>query len=195
LQRARHPGRAALTIDDGPHPESTPRFLAALADAGVHATFFVLADRVATWPSLLRDMVAAGHEIALHGPSHDPRLTWLHPREGAKVLRAAAQVLVDHGAPHPRWYRPPFGATSPRMYASVALAGLEVAWCSVRTLDGVPIRPETLRARCRRVVGTDIVLLHDGVGPAPLLLPEILAEWDQRGVRASSLTEALEEES
>lgn len=192
VKRARHPGRAALTLDDGPHPVSTPALLDALAKAGAHATFFVLADRVEKWPHLLRAMVDGGHEIALHGLAHDPWLTMRSPAAGAAELRRAMDVLVAHGAPRPRWYRPPFGATSPRVYAAVEQAGLTMAWCSVRTLDGVPIRAETLRARCRMVVGTDIVLLHEGEGPTSALLPEILDEWASRGIRAASLAEAME---
>lgn len=195
LKRATHPGRAALTIDDGPHPASTGPLLEALANAGAHATFFVLADRVVRHPDLFRAMLAGGHEIGLHGLSHHPWLTVRAPSVGAAELTRAKRILEDHGAPPLRWYRPPFGATSPRVYAAARAAGLELAWCSVRTLDGVPIHPETLRARCRKVVGTDIVLLHEGPGPTHALLPEILDEWGARGIRAASLAEALEDPS
>jgi peptidoglycan/xylan/chitin deacetylase (PgdA/CDA1 family) len=192
VRRGRHPGRAALTIDDGPHPASTSRMLDALAEARAHATFFVLADRVEKHPELFAAMLAGGHEIGLHGLSHHPWLTMRPPAVGEAELRRACAILAAHGAGPLRWYRPPFGATSPRVYAAMARAGLEMAWCSVRTLDGVPIGEETLRARCRHVVGTDVVLLHEGEGPTAALLPEILAEWDSRGIRAASLSEALE---
>jgi len=195
VKRGVHPGRAALTLDDGPHPASTPAILEALAGAGAHATFFVLADRVLRHPDLFRAMPAGGHEIGVHGLAHHPWLTMRPPAAGAAELSRAARILQDHGAPPPRWYRPPFGATSPRVYAAARAAGLEVAWCSVRTLDGVPIHPDTLRARCRAVVGTDIVLLHEGDGPTHTLLPELLDEWGSRGIRASSLAEALEPEA
>jgi peptidoglycan/xylan/chitin deacetylase (PgdA/CDA1 family) len=194
VKRGVHPGRAALTLDDGPHPASTGPILDALAKAGAHATFFVLADRVLRHPDLFRAMLAGGHEIGVHGLGHHPWLTVRPPAAGAAELREAARILEDHGAQPPRWYRPPFGATSPRVYAAARAAGLEVAWCSVRTLDGVPIHPDTLRARCRAVVGTDIVLLHEGEGPTHALLPELLDEWASRGVHASSLSEALEPE-
>ncbi|MDP2305995.1 MAG: polysaccharide deacetylase family protein [Pseudomonadota bacterium] len=192
VKRGRHPGRAAITIDDGPHPISTAPMLEALARAGAHATFFVLADRVQRHPELFRAMVDGGHEIGLHGLSHHPWLTVRRPVAGAAELAAAMRILAAHGSPPIRWYRPPFGATSPRVYAAAHAAGLSLAWCSVRTLDGVPIRAETLRARCRAVVGTDIVLLHEGPGPTSALLPEILDEWHARGIAASSLSEALE---
>ena len=190
--RGRHPGRAALTIDDGPHPASTPAILAALAERGLHATFFVLADRVRAHPDLFRAMLDGGHEVGLHGLTHDARLTFLPPEAGAQNLRAAIAVLREHGSPPIRWFRPPFGVTSPRLHAAVQLAGLELAWCSVRTMDGVAIAPDTLRARCRAVVGTDIVLVHDGPGPTGALIGEIADEWDGRGIQASTLTATLE---
>lgn len=192
LVRGRHPGRAALTLDDGPDPASTPAILAVLAELHVHATFFVLVDRVLRYPELLSAMVAGGHEIGLHGLTHDARLTVLSPEAGAANLREAIAVLRANDVPPVRWYRPPFGVTSPRLHAAVRGAGLELAWCSVRTLDGVAIGEDALRAHCRAVVGTDIVLLHEGPGPTTRLLDEIVAEWDARGIRASTVSEALE---
>jgi peptidoglycan/xylan/chitin deacetylase (PgdA/CDA1 family) len=192
LVRARHPGGAVLTFDDGPHPDSTPPILAALRARGGRATFFVLADRARRWPELIRAMIEEGHEVALHGRSHHPWLTTWSPARGAADLRAALAELRELGV-ETRWFRPPFGAVSPRLYAAAALAGLDVVWCTVRTGDGVELPDDTLRARCRVVVGTDIVLLHEGPGrPAARLLGEILDEWASRGVRALSLREGME---
>lgn len=192
LCRARHPGRIALTIDDGPDPASTAPFLAALAEARASATFFLLLDRARRHPELVRQIAAAGHEIALHGPAHDARFTLLPPARGAAQLRDAAAALSDLAGAPVRWFRPPFGAVSPRVYASAQAAGLPIAWCSVRTGDGGYASPRTILDRCRRAVGTDIVLLHDGPGYARALLGEILREWDDRGIAATSLTAAME---
>ncbi|WP_163008836.1 polysaccharide deacetylase family protein, partial [Streptomyces sp. S5] len=86
------PGRVALTFDDGPDPLSTPHFLRALEALRVRATFFVLGSRLERAPELGRRMVAAGHEVAVHGWQHDR--PWL-PRPGrdaAELARAAATV-------------------------------------------------------------------------------------------------------
>ncbi|MFZ5482184.1 MAG: polysaccharide deacetylase family protein, partial [Myxococcota bacterium] len=190
VRRGRHTGRLALTVDDGPHPVSTPAFLAALAAEQAHATFFVLANRVKAHPGLFREVLAAGHEIGLHGMSHHPWYTVWGPERGAAELRAACRVLEEHGAPPIRWFRPPFGAVSPRVYAAAAAAGLEVAWCSIRTGDGGWISPATLLGRCARAVATDVVLVHDGTDTWKHL-PDALRDWDARGIRASALGECL----
>lgn len=190
--RAKHPGRLALTIDDGPDPVSTPTMLDALAKANAHATFFLLVDRAERHPGLARSLVDAGHEIALHGPTHDARFTVLPPGRGAAQLRTAAERLSQLTGAPVRWFRPPFGAVSPRVYASAEAAGLPIAWCSVRTGDGGPASPRAILARCAAAVGTDIVLLHDGPGYARSLLPQILEDWDRRGITATTLTSAME---
>ena len=50
LRHLTAPDAVALTFDDGPHPEITPRVLDALNEAGVHATFFVLGRYAVRWP-------------------------------------------------------------------------------------------------------------------------------------------------
>ena len=60
-----------LTFDDGPS-KTTPDVLAALKDAGVHATFFVVATGYnEKYLPLLTEASAAGHQIALHSASHE----------------------------------------------------------------------------------------------------------------------------
>lgn len=189
--RAVHPGRCALTFDDGPHPDSTPLLLETLAIHRSKATFFVLADRVRQWPSLARDILEAGHEIGLHGRAHHPWLTVWSPARGAADLREAIEILEGVGA-RPVWFRPPFGVVSPRVFAAMRQVGLTMAWCSVRTGDGGWISAETLKARCRRVVGTDIVLMHEGPRHARNVLKDVLCDWEDRGIAASSLVQAME---
>lgn len=189
--RAQVPGRLVLSIDDGPHPVSTPIFLQALAEAGVRATFFVLVDRALTHPDLLWAMLAGGHEIGLHGMTHSARLTWKNPQDSAKEIRRAMKLLSQYGTPPVRWYRPPFGAVSPRMYQALQIASLQMVWCSVRTGDGVAIPVERLRRRAESAGDRDIILLHDGNGPAPRLLPSLLQTWAERGLQVGTVGEGL----
>src|SRR5690349_15809423 len=49
----------ALTFDDGPDPELTPRVLDALEAVGMHATFLLVGEHVRRHPDLARAIVAA----------------------------------------------------------------------------------------------------------------------------------------
>ena len=62
--------KLALTFDDGPHPEHTPRLLHRLDTYGLRATFFVIGQNVQKYPELIRQMAEPGHEIANHTYTH-----------------------------------------------------------------------------------------------------------------------------
>ncbi len=184
-------GRVALTFDDGPDPASTPQLLEALDRVGARATFFVLVDRAERFPDLLRAM-AVGHEVALHGPSHDVRLVFEAPTQGAKALEAACERLADLCGQRPRWYRPPFGVTSPRLAQALARTPLRLVWCSLRTMDGVRSSTEALRAVCAPALPGDILLLHEGPRAAREALPAILQDLLARGLEPVTVSELLE---
>ena len=77
---------AALTFDDGPLPESTPKILAVLARYRVQATFFLLGKNVAAHPELARAIVDQGHTVGNH--------TFNHPRLSACSARTVARELA-----------------------------------------------------------------------------------------------------
>lgn len=173
----------ALTFDDGPDPASTPMLLEALERAGARATFFLLVDAAERHPELTR-AIATSHEVGLHGLTHHPWLTVRPPDTGARELAEASRRLQGiTGAPI-RWFRPPFGAVSPRLMEAVRRAGLEHVWCSVRTRDGGRLEPADVRARCGRARAGDIVLLHDGRPPTAHALPDVLGDLRARGLAA-----------
>src|SRR3954453_22451248 len=63
-------GGAALTFDDGPDPDGTPKILDALDRSGVHATFFVVGEQLMRHHAIAREALARGHELALNGFEH-----------------------------------------------------------------------------------------------------------------------------
>jgi peptidoglycan/xylan/chitin deacetylase (PgdA/CDA1 family) len=184
--------QVALTFDDGPDPASTDALLEALDQAGAKATFFLLVDRAEAHPELTR-AIAAEHEVGLHGLGHHPWLSIWSPKRGAAELVEASQRLGALTGERPSWYRPPFGVTSPRLAQAVELAGLNTAWCSLRTMDGVMGTPNSLRARCLNAAPGDIVLLHEGPDrPAPAAMPAVLRDLSVRGLHAVTLSQLLD---
>ena len=118
------PATVALTFDDGPHPEGTPAVLERLAEAGARATFFLLGEQVELRRSLVGEIVAAGHEVALHGHTHRGHLR-LAPRALREDLRRGAAVVSEAAGRAPRLHRPPYGRYSAVSLVLVRRAGLE----------------------------------------------------------------------
>jgi peptidoglycan/xylan/chitin deacetylase (PgdA/CDA1 family) len=184
----------ALTFDDGPSPEHTPRVLDLLDEASVKATFFVIGKKAAAHPGLIRAIVARGHAVGIHGHVHDRFLTLRAPDTvGDDLAEAIATVEAITGA-RPTLFRPPVGLTSPRVASALSWFDLVVVGWSVRGLDGLAgAQPERVAARVvPRLEDGAIVLLHDAAErddycPASLAaLPRILAAMrakDLAGVR------------
>lgn len=78
-----HPSRVAA---------STYRLLALLARHGATGTFFTLGWVARRHPALVREIAAAGHEVASHGDLHR-RVTTLSPEAFLDDLRVAKDVL------------------------------------------------------------------------------------------------------
>jgi len=115
----------ALTYDDGPEPGETELVLDALAEAGAHATFFQLVYRAEQHPDLVRRVVAAGHEVALHGIDHT-RLTTLPAADVARLVAAGKRRLEAVAGRPVRLFRPAYGSQTLRTYAAARRAGLDV---------------------------------------------------------------------
>jgi peptidoglycan/xylan/chitin deacetylase (PgdA/CDA1 family) len=121
----------ALTFDDGPDPEYTPRILDALAAAGARAAFFMVGRQVDAAGPVARAAVSAGHDIGNHTYAH--RHLWTLPPAAsiAEVDRGAAAIADAVGAP-PRYFRPPWGTFNWPAYARAAQIGEQRILWSVR---------------------------------------------------------------
>lgn len=69
-----HPGLVALTFDDGPDPEWTPRILDVLKREGVPASFFIIGENGQANPELVKRIVREGHDIGNHTFTHPSTL-------------------------------------------------------------------------------------------------------------------------
>ncbi|MEV7973343.1 polysaccharide deacetylase family protein [Cellulomonas sp. NPDC089187] len=181
----------ALTYDDGPDPAHTPALLDLLADRGVHATFFVLADAAAAHPDLLHRIINEGHELGLHGQDHR-RLTRVPTRQ-ALAQTAAAQRTVEQlsGAPL-RLFRPPYGAHTPALLGGWRRLGLDVILWSGWAADWQDDPAPTIATRAAAAVHPGgILLLHDTRADADTLQPgERMPAFD-RAEATALLVDAL----
>ncbi|WP_228718038.1 polysaccharide deacetylase family protein [Kitasatospora acidiphila] len=103
-----NPRHVALTFDDGPDRASTPLFLKELEKTGTKATFFLLGQMLSKDPELGRELVDAGHEVAVHGWAHRPLLI-RGPRATLNDVTRAKELIGSVTGQEPRWYRPPYG--------------------------------------------------------------------------------------
>lgn len=188
----------ALTFDDGPDPASTPAFLDVLGELDVRATFFVLGQMVERAPDLGRSMVAAGHELAVHGWDHRPMIL-RGPGETYRQLRRTTDLLYEVTGTRARWARPPNGILSTSFLVACRDLRLRpvlwTGWGRDWRADSTPVA--VLDTLAPQVRGGATLLLHDsdatsapGAWRATLgALPELYARCRDAGLRLGTLTE------
>jgi peptidoglycan/xylan/chitin deacetylase (PgdA/CDA1 family) len=151
-----------LTYDDGPEPGGTDEVLGVLAEYGVKATFFVLLSRTRRFPGLLSEVLAAGHEVGLHGVDHQ-RLTTLDPAHIAQRTADARHELQDTIGREVRWFRPPYGGQSAATWQAVCGTGLVPVMWTTELRDYVEITDEERLTGVRGLSEPGaIILAHDG---------------------------------
>lgn len=154
---------AWLTIDDGPDPDDTPKILELLDRHGAKATFFVIGERAARHPELVREIVRRGHEVAHHSHTHPLGTFWCAgPRRLAGELDHALAALREAGV-KPRWFRPPVGIKHLLLAPALAARDLACVGWTVRSGDCRAGSPAAVADRVlARVRPGAIVLLHEG---------------------------------
>lgn len=158
----------ALTFDDGPNPEATPRLLEVLEHAGVRATFFLIGEFVRQCPELVREISAAGHLVGNHTMTH-PWLVWQTERRIREELSGASAAIEDVLGERVRYFRPPHGARRPVVLEVAREMGMVPVQWNVICGDWNPIGVDGIVARAvrgvernrRRGFATNVVL-HDG---------------------------------
>lgn len=195
----RKPGESRkilLSFDDGPHPEQTPRILDLLKRHHAHASFFLVGHRIAGQEALVERMTLEGHSLGNHGFSHQ----WYFPLKSGRAIAAEIRACNDEVArvsgSLPRYFRPPFGVSNPRVARGVARSGMKVVGWSIRSLDTRGEDPrKVVRRVCTRLRGGHIVLLHDQSPHVLDILKEILAFAEQEGLQCVNLEKFTDHEA
>ena len=193
-------GAVAITIDDGPDPDITPRVLALLDEHDVKATFFCVGDRVLRHPDLAREIARRGHAVENHSQRHVHHFSLLGPRGLTKEIGRAQESIAGVVGVAPRFFRAPAGLRNPLLDPVLAHLGLQLASWTRRGFDTVSHDAEAVLGKLTRHLGAgDILLLHDGHAGRtrsgePIVfevLPRLLQAMAAAKLRPITLREAL----
>lgn len=149
----------ALTFDDGPSGRYTRELLAGLEERGVDATFFLCGYRLETYGGLVDAIRAGGHEIGLHGYSHDSMAS-MTQSQVAKELEDTAGMLSQ--VPCLNLMRAPGGKTTASVSGAAQDQGLAILNWSLDPQDWATDSAEVIFQRVvSKVRDGDVILLHD----------------------------------
>lgn len=154
---------AALTFDDGPHPEYTPRLLEVLGTHNAHATFFMIGSVAQQFPQVVGEVAQAGHAIGNHSWDH-PSFPLITGRERRAQIRACARAIAPYGQ---RLFRPPYGHQSIMSQLDALLLGYQVVTWNLLAHDWLDHDPEwMLNLILQKIQPGSVILFHDGLPQA-----------------------------
>lgn len=182
--------KVALTFDDGPDEEMTPRVLALLHRYRAQATFFVVGDKVRQHPELVQRILADGHTLGNHTLSHNPLATLYSVSRYHEELFWGGDVVERLTGRRMRLFRPPFGVTNPPIARAVKALGLTCIGWSVRSLDTTRLGRERVLRRIEKGLKPGaVVLLHDRLPESDRLLEEVLKLLERENYKAVTVDE------
>ncbi len=190
----------ALTIDDGPDPDVTPRVLDVLDAAGVKASFFCIGWRARSAPALCREIVARGHRVENHGDTHSHAFSLFGPARMRKDIQSAQTTLTDITGQAPMFFRPTAGLRNPFLDPLLRDLNLRLATWTRRPYDTVQGEPRRVLQRLTRALAAgDILLMHDGHAArtsdgVPVILatlPTLLQTFTTLALKPVTLKDAL----
>ncbi len=195
----------ALTFDDGPDPKYTPAIADLLQRYQARATFFVLGRHGEQHPDILKDLMAAGHELGNHTFNH-PNLNFTLPPTIYAEISQADAVLKQVKYPDPVYFRPPYGRSGLTVTSTVKPLGRTLILWDIDLMDWAspPVATMTTTLAQQLKPGA-IVLLHDGSAGADVTNPKatdsrqntvdavenILATYTAQGYRFVTVSELL----
>jgi cellulose synthase/poly-beta-1,6-N-acetylglucosamine synthase-like glycosyltransferase/peptidoglycan/xylan/chitin deacetylase (PgdA/CDA1 family) len=190
--------KLAITFDDGPDPNWTPKILDVLKQKNVPATFFVIGVDASQYPQILRREYAEGHEIGNHTYTHPD---WENPNLSATQIKwelNLTQRLIESTlGTKSILFRPPYGIDHQPEYAE-EVSHLPIAQDMGYLIIGQKIDPhdwkqvngkqvpaaEIVDGVVSQAGDGNIVLFHDGGGDRTqtlLALPQIIDKLRAEG--------------
>ncbi|GIP34044.1 polysaccharide deacetylase family protein [Paenibacillus sp. J2TS4] len=188
-RRGKQSRQAALTFDDGPDPNYTPKLLDLLQLYNIKATFFVLGSKAEQHPELIQRIHREGHQIGVHNYTHMSNWLMTPGKVRKRHVDHSADIVERITGVRPSFYRPPWGILNlgdfllKRQYSIVMWSLMAGDW-NVKT-----VKKRLRKLLLTRVTDGSVILLHDsgktlGADPeAPHYmleaLGETLAQWDR----------------
>ncbi|EIG63145.1 polysaccharide deacetylase family protein [Bradyrhizobium sp. WSM1253] len=187
-----------LTFDDGPHPPTTSKVLAALAQECVRATFFLIGLHASEHPDMVKRIAREGHSIGHHTFSHPFMARIPFDKAKSEIDRGIAAVeLALHGTstttPATPFFRFPYFEATQAELDLFQSRGIVAFGADLWASDWNEMTPEQeLKLVTERLAaaGKGIILFHDPKARTAAIMPAFLRYLRENGYRVVHIVPA-----
>lgn len=185
----------AITFDDGPS-SFTKEVLDILDKHNAKATFFCVGKNVESNPELFKSIIEKGHLVGNHTYSHSNNIGFSKTQTVRTEIEKNDAIIEKYSGSKPKYYRPPFGVTNPRIARALNKTKHIVIGWNIRSLD-TSIQDETkiYNRIVRQIRPGSIILLHDTSERSVKVLERLLIHLDSINYRSVTVEELLRQES
>ena len=192
LIKGNRKGKIALTFDDGPHPEFTPKILEILKEREVKATFFLVGNAIEQHQAIALRIIKDGHTVGIHSYTH-----WNFLKMGILEMKdeldKSGEVFRKFLGVEPRFFRPPQGRLTIQLLKHCASKRLVTVLWSLDSLDSNFKSKEAIVAQLKSKNSDcgEIVLFHDDNQFTLEALPAIIETFQKNGFKFVTVEEML----
>ncbi len=153
--------KIAITFDDGPNSEITPKVLDLLDQYNVKATFFCIGRQIEKNKEILKLIDEKGHLIGNHTWSHNSWFDLFSSKKMRVEIEKTFGLIFEITNKKIKLFRPPYGITNPNLKKAIKGLNFKTIGWSLRSFDTIKNTEKTLRKLYKKTSAGDIVLFHD----------------------------------
>ena len=177
----------ALTFDDGPHPEITPKLLDILKQENVHATFFCIGEKINEHSGVIQNIHKDGHIIGNHSYTHHRWFDLFWKNKMIKEIELTNETIRKLIDKNPILFRPPYGVTNPTLKGALKKTEMiSVGW-SLRSFDTIWDKEKVLKKLMAKTKPGNVILFHDTDEKILPLIKEYIAWINNNGFKIVGL--------
>ena len=186
----------AITFDDGPHPNFTPKVLKLLQKYNAKATFFCVGQQLRQFGEITKDIIDSGHTIGNHTYTHSDGFGFLGTKKVLAELQKTNETIKDQTGLNAKLYRPAFGVTNPSIGKAVKKLGLQTIGWKIRSLDTTNRTSTAIQKRITtKIKKGDIILLHDSSEKTVEVLEQLLLFLQHNQMQSVTVDQLLDIEA
>ncbi len=183
----------AISFDDGPNAEYTPKVLSTLAEYNAQATFFVIGKNISGNEAIIKKIDAAGHTLGNHTFSHSFFIDFKSKTGFMYELDATSDLVYNIINKRMKFFRPPYGVTTPNLAKATQVLNYDIIGWNIRSLDTTNDIEEKIAKRViSQIKPGAIILFHDTSEKTIEVLKQTLNFAKDNGFKIVSIEELIE---